>query len=318
MNVKVNTQESPGISRRQQLIAAALVFAGALCFSAKAVFIKLAYEYGVDSISLLALRMLFALPLFLILAWWSLRKQQTAYTPPNRKEWLAIMLLGILGYYLASMLDFLGLQYIGASLERLILFVYPTMVLILSAIFLRQRIRRDQYIALALTYFGVALAFIGGIEVTASSNLILGGGLIFFSAFVYACYLIGSGRLLPKVGTLRFTSYAMISASFGVLVHHGIQYQWRLFHFAPQVYELSLIMAVLSTVLPAFMISEGIRLIGAGNAAIIGSVGPISTIILAYIFLGERLGTWQWVGAALVISGVMWISLRKSRQRVSR
>lgn len=314
MNVKANTQENPVINRRQQIIAALLVFSGALCFSAKAVFIKLAYRYEVDSISLLALRMLFSLPLFLILAWWSLRKKQSAHSPPSRQEWFFIVLLGIMGYYLASMLDFLGLQYIGASLERLILFVYPTMVLVLSAIFLRQRILRDQYIALALTYIGVAMAFIGGIEWNTKDDIFLGGGLIFTSAFVYACYLIGSGKLLPKVGTLRFTSYAMISACFGVLVHHGILYQWRLFHFAPEVYELSIIMAVLSTVLPAFMISEGIRLLGASNAAIIGSVGPISTIILAYIFLDERLGTWQWVGATLVISGVMWISLRKHRK----
>ncbi|PHN04972.1 DMT family transporter [Flavilitoribacter nigricans] len=314
MNSNTSTHQDPIVSRRQQLIAAALVFTGALCFSAKAVFIKLAYQYNIDSISLLTLRMVFSMPLFLILAWWSLRKKQSAYTEPTRREWLYIVLLGILGYYLASMLDFLGLQYIGASLERLILFVYPTMVLILSAVFLRQPIQRDQYIALTLTYVGVALAFIGGIELNEKRDLFLGGGLIFLSAFVYACYLIGSGKLLPKVGTLRFTSYAMMSACFGVLIHHGLLYQWRLFHFAPEVYQLSIVMAVLSTVLPAFMISEGIRLIGAGNAAIIGSVGPISTIILAYIFLGERLGTWQWVGATLVIAGVFWISFRKHRR----
>lgn len=311
---KVNTQTGPTVTRRQQLIAAALVFSGALCFSAKAVFVKLAYQFGVDSISLLALRMVFSLPLFLILAWWSLRKKQSAYTAPTRREWIYIALLGVMGYYLASMLDFLGLQYIGASLERLILFVYPTMVLLISAVLFKQAIHQDQYIALVLTYVGVALAFIGGIKFNDRQDLFLGSGLIFLSAFVYACYLIGSGRLLPKVGTLRFTSYAMISASVGVLIHHGLLYQWRLFHFAPEVYQLSIVMAVLSTVLPAFMISEGIRLIGAGNAAIIGSVGPISTIVLAYIFLGERLGLWQWVGAALVITGVLWISLRKQKK----
>lgn len=311
---KVNTQTGPTVTRRQQLIAAALVFSGALCFSAKAVFVKLAYQFGVDSISLLALRMVFSLPLFLILAWWSLRKKQSAYTAPTRREWIYIALLGVMGYYLASMLDFLGLQYIGASLERLILFVYPTMVLLISAVLFKQAIHQDQYIALVLTYVGVALAFIGGIKFNDRQDLFLGSGLIFLSAFVYACYLIGSGRLLPKVGTLRFTSYAMISASVGVLIHHGLLYQWRLFHFASEVYQLSIVMAVLSTVLPAFMISEGIRLIGAGNAAIIGSVGPISTIVLAYIFLGERLGLWQWVGAALVITGVLWISLRKQKK----
>lgn len=313
MSLKADTRNSTSISQQQQLLAAVLVFFGALCFSAKAVFVKLAYQYEVDSISLLALRMLFSLPLFLLLAGWSLRNKKSKYAKPDNREWLYIAALGILGYYLASMFDFLGLQYIGASLERLILFVYPTMVLILSAIFLRQPIQRDQYIALGLTYFGIALAFIGGIELNESKQLFLGGGLILLSAFIYACYLIGSGSLLPKVGTIRFTAYAMMAACFGVLVHHGLFYRWKLFHFAPEVYQWSIMMALFSTVLPSFLISEGIRLIGAGNAAIIGSVGPISTIVLAYLFLGERLSSWQWVGAALVISGVMWISLRKRR-----
>lgn len=313
MNAKADTQKKPVVSRRDQLLAAALVFSGALCFSAKAVFVKLAYRYGVDSISLLTLRMLFSLPLFLVLAGWAQRRKQSKFSPPTPKEWVYVVLLGILGYYLASMFDFLGLKYIGASLERLILFVYPTLVVILSAIFLKKTIQQDQYVALALTYFGVALAFIGGIKWSENENFLLGGGLIFLSAFIYACYLIGSGSLLPKLGTLRFTSYAMTAACFGVLLHHGLIYRWKLFHFAPEVYKLSGLMAVFSTVLPAFMISEGIRLVGAGNAAIIGSVGPISTIVLAYIFLGERLTGWQWVGAALVISGVLWISLRKRR-----
>lgn len=314
MNANTSSRDTPAFTRKQQLIAATLVFTGALCFSAKAVFVKLAYRYEVDSISLLTLRMLFSLPLFLLLAWWSLRKKTSSYALPTKKDWWYIAGLGILGYYLASMFDFLGLQYIGASLERLILFVYPTIVLILSALFFRQPILPDQYIALGLTYGGVALAFIGGIEINDNHQLFLGGGLILLSAFIYACYLIGSGRLLPRIGTLRFTSYAMMAACGGVLIHHGLLYQWRLFHFAPEVYQLSLIMAVLSTVLPAFMISEGIRLIGAGNAAIIGSVGPISTIILAYLFLDERLMTVQWIGAALVISGVLWISLRKHKR----
>lgn len=312
MNSKSDTSIKLPINRRQQLIAAALVFAGALCFSAKAVFIKLAYRFEVDSISLLALRMLFSLPIFLLVAWWSAGENST-YARPGKQEWISIVLFGVLGYYLASMFDFLGLQYIGAGMERLILFIYPTLVLILSAIFFGKPIQKEQYIALVLTYLGVALAFIGGVRISGDTKFFLGGGLIFLSALTYAFYLIGSGSLLPKVGTLRFTSYAMTAAAIAVLLHHGLVYHWRLFHFAPEVYQLSVLIAVISTVLPSFMISEGIRLIGAGNAAIIASVGPISTIVLAYIFLDERLGAWQWTGAVLVIAGVLLISFRKQK-----
>lgn len=311
----MSKEQTKDISRRQQLLAAALVFTGALCFSAKAVFVKLAYRHEVDSVSLLALRMLFSLPIFLVFAWWSGRDKHSSYPRPTGKDWLGIVLVGILGYYLASMFDFFGLQYIDASLERLILFIYPTIVLIISAIWLKQKINTDQYIALALTYVGVTLAFLCGKDISSSSNFYLGGGLIFLSAFTYAIYLIGSGRLLPKVGTLRFTSYAMTAACGAVLLHHAVVRQWQLFDFAPEVYYLSILIALISTVLPAFMVAEGIRLIGAGNAAIISSVGPISTIILAYLFLGERLNGWQAAGALLVIGGVLLISLRKHRRQ---
>lgn len=304
---------APSISRRQRLLAAGLVFSGALCFSAKAVFVKLAYRYEIDSISLLALRMLFSLPLFLLFAWWSSRSTNSAYTRPAKRDWLHIILVGILGYYLASMFDFLGLQYIDASIERLILFIYPTMVLLISAFWFKQKINTDQYIALVLTYIGVSLAFLCGRDIGKSANFYLGGGLIFLSALTYAIYLIGSGRLLPRFGTLQFTSYAMTAASLAVLVHHGLIYQWHLFHFAPQVYYLSILIALISTVLPAFMVAEGIRLIGAGNTAIISSVGPVSTVVLAYLFLGERLNSWQVMGGFLVVGGVLLISLRKQR-----
>jgi drug/metabolite transporter (DMT)-like permease len=305
----------PPISRRQQLLAAGLVFTGALCFSAKAVFVKLAYRHEVDSISLLALRMLFSLPLFLLLAWWSNRKVDSAYAKPEKGDWLQIMLVGILGYYLASMFDFLGLQYIDASIERLILFIYPTIVLVISAVWFKQKISSDQFLALVLSYVGVALAFLCGREIGDSSNFYLGGGLIFISAITYAFYLIGSGRLLPKFGTLRFTSYAMMAACAAVLIHHGVVRHWRLFHFHAEVYYLSILIALVSTVLPAFLVSEGIRLIGAGNAAIISTVGPVSTIVLAYIFLNERLNGWQALGGLLVIGGVLLISLRKPRRK---
>jgi len=307
----MNDQKQQQTGIRKEVLAGLLVFLGAICFSAKAVLVKLAYRYEVDSVSLLTLRMVFSLPVFLLVAWWVSRSRTSRAQPLNRRDWFYILLFGIAGYYLASILDFIGLQYITASMERLILFIYPTMVLVLSALFLGKPIRREQYLALGLTYVGIALAFAQGMSLSGQSDFVKGAIFIFFGAFSYAIYLIGSGNLLPRLGTWRYTSLAMSAACGAVIIHHGILYQWQLFHFPAPVYWLAFLMAMLSTVLPAFLVSEGIRVIGSGNASIIGSVGPISTIVLAYIFLGERLGGLQWLGTGLVISGVILITLYK-------
>ncbi|MCO6492629.1 MAG: DMT family transporter [Phaeodactylibacter sp.] len=302
------------IDGRRMLLGAALAFTGAILFSTKAVIVKLAYRYEVDSISLLALRMLFSLPFFLLVASLSQRQKKYRGLPIGRRDALRILLLGVLGYYLASLFDFIGLKYITASLERLILFVYPTLVLLIGAIAYREPIRRRQLGALLLTYLGIAIAFSEGLYLNGGQNFVLGAALIFSGALAYAAYIVGSGRLLPRIGTLRFTSLAMTAAAAAVLAHHGIAYRWQLFGFPPEVYGLAALMALIATVIPSFVLSEGIRLIGSGNASIIGSVGPISTIVLAYFFLGERLGWLQWAGTVLVISGVLVITLQKRRQ----
>jgi len=304
----------PSFSFKQQLLAALLVFLGAILFSTKAVMVKLAYRYEVDSISLLALRMLFSLPLFLLIAAYDRRKQGESREPLSTKTLIYTIGLGVMGYYLASLFDFLGLQYISAGMERLILFLYPTIVVLLSSILFKEKVGPIKGIALLLTYAGVAIAFAQNVSRSQDDNLWLGAGLILISAFTYAIYLLGSGQFLPRVGTLRFTSLAMMGSCVAVLIHHGVVKQWQLFHFPAQVYYLGLLMAVFATVVPSFLISEGIRLIGASNAAVIGSVGPISTIILAYIFLGESFGGWQWLGTFLVIGGVLMISLQKHKK----
>ncbi len=293
------------------IVGAVLVFLGAILFSTKAVLVKLAYRYEVDSISLLALRMLFSLPFFLLVATFSGRQKKKQGLSLSPKDWRHILLLGVLGYYLASLLDFLGLQYITASLERLILFVYPTLVLLIGAVVYREPVSRRQLGALALTYLGIAIAFSEGLSMNGGPNFILGAGMIFFGALAYAAYIVGSGRMLPRIGTLRFTSLAMTASAAAILIHHGIAYHWALFGFPLPVYGLAVLMALIATVIPSFMISEGIRNIGSGNASIIGSIGPISTIVLAYIFLGERLGWLQWAGTLLVIAGVLVITLQK-------
>ncbi len=299
-----------------RLLAAVLVFVGAVLFSTKAVLVKLAYRFDVDTLSLLTLRMGFALPFFIGIAVYSTRKNHRAAQPVtlSKKDWGGIAVLALLGFFVASYLDFWGLQYVSAGMERLILFIYPTLVLLLNAVIYKEKINRTQVFALLLTYFGIALAFAQGMTTEGYPHFLFGGGLICISALTYAIYLVGSGRLLPRLGTLRFTSHAMIFACSAVLLQHGILQQWKLGDFAPQVYLYAALMAFFATVLPVLLISEGIRIIGASNAAVIGSVGPVSTIVLAYFFLGEVLGFWQIIGTVIVIAGVLLISLRKGKK----
>lgn len=300
------------VVNRQQLIGGAIVFLGAILFSAKAVIVKLAYRYEIDSISLLALRFSFALPFYLFANWY-LRRRTVKPLTLSSKDWFQVAFVGIIGYYLASLLDFLGLQYITASMERLILFLYPTIVVLISYVFLKKPIQRNQIFALILTYIGIGLAFYQGLQLSGQANFALGGFLVFLCAIAYAFYLIGSGELIPKMGAIRFTALALSFSSLAILLHHLLVYQWDLFNFHPMVYVYSFIMAVIATVIPSFLVSEGIRRIGASNASIVGSVGPISTIILAYIFLGERLGNLQILGTVIVIGGVLVITLSKKR-----
>lgn len=307
--MKKEVTPSPSFNRAY-LIAASLVLLGAIGFSAKAILVKLAYRHGVDSVSLLALRMTFALPFFLVIAWWSNRRMTQTYQITS-KDRVYIVILGLLGYYLASLFDFIGLQYITASLERLVLFVYPTIVVVLSAIFMKKKITARQYGALALTYFGIAIAFFDKGNFNEENQIALGAFWIFLAALCFALHLIGSGYLLPKIGTLRYTSLVMTVACIAVLLHNAVVNQLQLFDFEPQVYFLAMMMSVFSTVLPSFLFMQGIKVIGSSNASIIGSIGPISTVVLAYIFLGERLGWLQWGGTFLVIAGVLMISLQK-------
>ncbi len=276
--VTLNQPAKPKVDS-QQLAGALVVFLGAVCFSSKAVIVKLAYQYAIDSVSLLALRMLFSLPFFIFIAFFS-RKKEVPAVPVSAKSYALLAFYGLMGYYLASLFDFMGLQYITAGLERLILFIYPTLVVVFSWAFLGKKITKSQYLALGLTYSGVLLVLFGDVEVQTSKHLIKGGLLVFASAVTYALYLMGSGILIPKFGSVRFNSYAMSVAALGVFTHYLINHGGtQLLHYVPAVYGYSVLMAVVATVVPSYLIAEGIRLVGAGNAAIIGSVGPISTIL---------------------------------------
>ncbi len=292
------------------LYGALLVFIGSIFYSSKAVIVKLAYQYDVDSISLLALRMSFSIPVFLLIGLLKL-KRDPGSQEVLRQNWWKIILLGTCGYYLASLLDFIGLQYITASMERVVLFTYPTIVLLLSAVFLKKRMVKRQVLALLITYVGIAIAFLSSLADAEQANLLLGSLLVFGAALAVSIYVVGSGELLPKLGTQLYNSFAMLAAGIAIVIHHFLTNDLALFNFEMEVYAYAFLMAMIATVIPSFLVAEGIRVVGANNAGLIGSIGPISTIVLAYIFLGERLDFYQWFGTILVIVGVLSIVLWK-------
>ena len=294
---------------QSRLGGALMVVAAAIAFSGKAVIIKLAYRHGVDAVTLLALRMLFSAPLFLVLAWWAARG--AGVQPLPREDLWGVALLGFVGYYLASYFDFLGLQYVTAALERLLLFVHPTFVLLISAVLFKRRITQRDVVAVLLSYVGIGLVF-GHDVATQPGNVLLGSFWVLLSALFYSAYLIGSGRLVGRVGSLRFASYAGLVSCAAVVAHYFVTRDPGLMFTQPApVYGLAFLMAAVSTVLPIVLTSEGIRRIGASHASIIASIGPVATIFLGAWFLAEPITALQLVGAALVMAGVLAISLQK-------
>jgi len=284
------------------------VLISAVTFSAKAVFVKLAYLSPVDSITLLTLRMLFAFPFFASVVFYNRKKLSSLDL--KKKDWFIIFLMGVAGYYLASLFDFIGLQYVTAGMERLILFVYPTLVVLLSRIFLKNKIGKNEFLSLVLTYSGILFVFYTADNKT-NRDTLKGAAFIFACAFTYAVYFIGTEKLTPKLGSVLFASLALSISSIAVFIHFFIVKSTEDLNLPPRVYYLSIAMAIVSTVIPVFFAAEGIRLVGAGRAAIVGSIGPVSTIILGYFFLNEIISPSQGIGTLLVLAGVLIISVKK-------
>lgn len=270
--------------------------------------------YGVDELTLLLLRMVFALPFFLGVALWKRRKWKQK--PLKSRQYLILILLGSAGYYLASLFDFKGLTYITASLERLILFTYPTLVLIFSAIFLGKKIRLKQITSILITYAGLAVIFLdrGGITAGSTEEVLTGSAFIMLSAITYAAYITGADFMVRRTGTLRLTVWVMSISCLSVIVHFLISNASveEVFQLPAEVYGLAVLMALFATVLPAFMINQGIKKIGGPNVSVIGSIGPVSTIILSMIFLGEQLSLIQAAGAMIIIAGVAVLSISRN------
>ena len=330
--------------QRDAIFGVTFALIAAIGFSAKAILVKLAYQDHVDAITLLALRMVFAVPFFIGLALWSRYRHAE---PLTRHDWMLVLGLGLIGYYLSSLLDFLGLQYISASLERLILFLYPTMTVILAAVAaaatrywqsqppagaaacchtrttrfrsllcgsIKQSIGPKIIAAMLLSYAGIVLVFLHDFSTKQQGAIVLGSLLVFLSTLSYSSYLVGAGHAIARIGATRFTAYAMIIASSACVLQFFVMRPMTALALPLRVYELSIAMAILSTVLPVFLLAYAIRRIGSGNASLIGSIGPVSTIVMAHLFLGEQVSLLQIAGSALVLAGVLIVSLNSKRE----
>ena len=292
----------------RSLIGVVLVVVAAVGFSTRGVLIKLAYPFGVDAVTLLTLRMLFSLPLFALMALFS----RHGAVRISRSQWKMVISLGFIGYYLSSFLSFLALQYIPAGLERLLLYLTPTIVVCMSVLLFKQPVGRLHVVALVLSYCGILLVMADSLVIaTDSLAVLIGGALAFVSALTYSLYLVASGTIIPAIGSARFTAYASGTACLFVITQFLIVGDLHALELPLPVYGYGAAMAVFCTVLPTWMMSEGIRRIGANHSAMISSVGPVSTIAIAAIVLSEPVSAVQICGASLVIAGVLLISTKR-------
>jgi len=286
---------------------AGLALLAALGFSLKAIFVKLAYPYGVDAITLLALRMGFALPVFM---WVGLAEQRRAGANLTSGDWGRLFLLGMLGYYGASILDFWGLQYISAGLERLILFTYPTLTIMIGVLFQGKPFSRREALAVVLCYSGIGFAFIHDLGLAEAREVWIGGALVFGSSVSYALYLSGSAPMIGRLGAMRFSALAMLMSSAVTLLHFSLVQPFSAFVQPLPVYGWGLAMALFATVVPVFAQSAAIRRLGAGRASLFGMVGPMLTIGFGWWLLDESISLAQMAGAALVVAGILIVSRR--------
>ena len=303
---KSTTAAAPAIPRPAFLAGLAIAILGAILFSAKAIVAKLLYRYQLDAVTVLAFRMLFSLPAFAAVALWKMRTE----APLSSADRWRLLGLGLVGYYLSSFLDFLGLQYITVGLERLILFLTPTFVLLITALVLKRHITRAEWLALVTCYCGVVLVFVHDLD-GGSSNAALGALLVLGSALAYAVYLLGSGEMVKRIGSLRLVAYAMCVSSAACIGQFFALRPAAMLIQPGAVYWLSLVNGIFCTILPVFMTMAAVQRIGAPVASQAGMIGPVSTLFLGAAMLGEPITAVQLAGTALVLAGIYMLSTKK-------
>jgi drug/metabolite transporter (DMT)-like permease len=297
-----------GPSYRAWGIAFAVI--GVLAFSVRPILIKLSYAaHPVSPSTLLFLRMTLSLPFFLAIGWW-LRRQEPRLAA---RDWANIGLLGFLGYYGASFLDFIGLQYVGAGVGRLILFLFPTLVLLLSFVFLHKKPSSRELVALVMSYAGIALVVSSQAAPSADGRLFLFGALLIFGgALLYAVYLVAGSQVVKRVGSMRFTAFSMAISSIPAVVQFVLLEPATALDLPTPVWAYAGVLATVSTVLPVFLQAEALKRIGANHFALIGAVGPVSVAVTSAVGLDEPFTWVQALGAMLVISGVLLVSAKRS------
>lgn len=301
------TSTATPLAKREFLIGLAIAMLGATLFSAKAIFAKLIYRFDVDAVTLLGFRMIFSAPFFVAAALWIGHNAK----PLSAGDRLRVVLLGLIGYYLSSYFSFIGLQYISTGLERLILFLTPSFVLLLSVFFLKKRIGLIELLALAISYSGAVLVFVHDVRL-GGDNVVMGSAFILGSALSYAVYLIMSGQLVRRIGAMRLVAYAMCVASVAcILQFYLLRGPGYLVQPTP-VYLLSIGNAVLSTVLPVFITMIAVDRIGAPSTAQAGMIGPVSILVMGSLILDEPVTAIQLVGTALVLAGIYLLSKKKT------
>jgi drug/metabolite transporter (DMT)-like permease len=294
------------IARPALLAGLAIAIGGAVLFSTKAIVAKLLYRYQVDAITVLAFRMLFSLPLFAAVALWKMRTE----APLSTSDRWRLLGLGLVGYYLSSLLDFLGLQYISVGLERLILFLTPTFVLLMTSVFLKRHISRIEWLALAASYCGIVLVLSHHLQGNKGS-VVTGALLVLGSAMAYAVYLLFSGEMVRRIGSLRLVSYAMCVASAACIAQFFVLRPASMLIQPAPVYWLSLVNGIFCTIFPVFMTMIAVQRIGAATASQAGMVGPVSTLFLGALILGEPITAIQLVGTVIVMTGIYMLSRKK-------
>ncbi len=306
MNKNASTAAPLAIPRPVFLGGLAMAIAGAILFSTKAIVAKLLYRYQLDAVTVLAFRMLFSLPVFAAVAIWKSRTEPAL----ARVDHWRLLGLGLVGYYLSSFLDFLGLQFISVGLERLILFLTPTFVLLMTSVWLKRHISRNQWLSMLVSYCGIVLVFAHDVRAGAGSAVV-GATLVLGSAVSYAVYLLGSGEMVKRIGSLRLVAYAMCVSSGACIGQFFLLRPAAMLVQPAPVYWLSLVNAIFCTILPVFMTMIAVQRIGAATASQAGMVGPVSTLFLGALILGEPMTAVQLAGTALVVGGIYMLSKKQ-------
>jgi drug/metabolite transporter (DMT)-like permease len=305
--------EKTNLKHTASLVGFLIAFTGSLLFSTKAIIVKKAFaDINADALTLLTLRMIFSLPFYLVAAFFI--SSNKANKKMTAKEWLVIIILGTAGYYLSSLLDFLGLQYISAGLERLILFLYPSFVVLINAFLFKEKIKGIVIWALVLSYLGILIAYFGELQIdTGNPNFYWGSFLIFLCSITFAIYIAGSGYIIPKVGASKFTAYALLCSTAGVFIHYVLKGNYKPLQESTDLWWYGILLAVVATVIPTFMLSSATKKIGASKVAIISSIGPVSTILQAHFILGEPIFTEQIIGTLMILAGVLLLSVKTKK-----